>query len=306
MQQASYLFLNVLMPIFLQVFAGFLLQKRFPTEIGSLSKVQFYVFIPAIAFTSLYTTTLGGSLLLAIIASCVLVALVLFGISWLVVRGARLDMEKRHALYNAVTIYNSGNYCIPLIQLLYNTPFSYSVQIVIVLVQSVLTNTFGIYNTDAKGLNLAKLLRVVLYMPTTLAMLAAVACRLLDVTVWQPMMVSLNVLASGLVPLALVTLGAQLATSKIGQFPLDVWVSGFLRLLIGPLVAWVIVRLLGIEGVAAQVIIICSGAPSAVNTVVLALEFKGDAEFASKTVLLSTLLSAVSMPLVIGMALRYA
>ncbi len=108
MQQASYLFLNVLMPIFLQVFAGFLLQKRFPTEIGSLSKVQFYVFIPAIAFTSLYTTTLGGSLLLAIIASCVLVALILFGISWLVVRGARLNMDKRHALYNAVTIYNSA------------------------------------------------------------------------------------------------------------------------------------------------------------------------------------------------------
>ncbi len=306
MQQASYLFLNVLMPIFLQVGAGFLLQKRFPTEIGSLSKVQFYVFIPAIAFTSLYTTKLGGGLLLAIVASCFLVAVALFGISWLTVRSARLDMNKRHALYNSVTIYNSGNYCIPLIQLLYNTPFSYSVQIVIVLVQSVLTNTFGVYNTDAKGLNLVKLLRVVLYMPTTLAMFAAVACRLLDLSVWKPLMVSLDVLASGLVPLALVTLGAQLATSRIGQFPLDVWVSSFLRLLGGPLVAWGIVNLLDIQGVAAQVIIICSGAPSAVNTVVLALEFNGDPDFASKTVLHSTLLSALSMPLVIGMALRFA
>lgn len=306
MQQASYLLINVLLPIFLQVGAGFLLQKRFPTEIGSLSKVQFYVFIPAIAFTSLYTTQLGGSLLVGIVLSCVGVALTLFILSWLTVRAVRLNMDKRHALYNAVTIYNSGNYCIPLIQLLYNTPFSYSVQIVIVLVQSVLTNTFGVYNTDAKGLNMAKLFRVVLCMPTTLAMLAAVACRLLDISVWKPVMVSLNVMATGLVPLALVTLGAQLATSKLGRFPLDVWVASFLRLAGGPLVAWGLVSLLDIHGVAAQVIIICSGAPSAVNTVVLALEFDGDPDFASKTVLLSTLLSAISVPLVISFALRLA
>ncbi|MDR3412914.1 MAG: AEC family transporter [Formivibrio sp.] len=306
MQQLSYLFINVLLPIFLQVGAGFWLQKRFSPDISSFSKVQFYAFIPAIAFTSLYSTQLGGAMLLAIVLCNLCIFAVLYGVAWVAVRAGRLDMSKRNAFYNSVCIYNSGNYCIPLIQLLYNTPFSYSVQIVIVLIQSAMTNTFGIYNTGAKGQKIGQLLKVVLLMPTTLAMLAAVGLRVTGLPVWKPVMVSLQVMTQGLVPLALITLGAQLAMAKISKFSFDVYCSSLLRLLIGPLVAWGLVTLWGIHGVAAQVIIICSAAPSAVNTVLLALEFKGDPEFASQTVLVSTLLSALTVPLVISFALLFA
>ena len=57
--------------------------------------------------------------------------------------------------------------------------------------------------------------------------------------------------------------------------------------------------------VAAQVVVICSAAPTAVNTVLLALEFGGDADFASQTVLNSTLFSALTMPLVIAAVLHW-
>ena len=63
MQQLGFLLFSVLLPIFLQIGAGYALQKRFPLNTATLSKVQFYIFIPAITFTSLYATRLDTQLL---------------------------------------------------------------------------------------------------------------------------------------------------------------------------------------------------------------------------------------------------
>ena len=140
-------------------------------------------------------------------------------------------------------------------------------------------------------------------MPMTLAMLAAVVLRLLEWQVWPPIWNTLDVVAKGMVPLALVTLGAQLANTRLRLMALDIYLASLVRLVAAPLLALLLVKLFGITGVAAQVVVICSAAPTAVNTVLLALEFGGDAEFASRSVLCSTLLSALTMPLVIAAAL---
>lgn len=42
MQQLGFLLFSVLLPIFLQIGAGYALQKRFPLNTATLSKVQFY------------------------------------------------------------------------------------------------------------------------------------------------------------------------------------------------------------------------------------------------------------------------
>jgi len=303
MHQFNFLLLNVLTPIFLQVGAGVLIQKRFPLDIGSLGKVQFYVFIPALVFGSIYRTPLGSAQLLSILECNLAVFTVLLVCGWIVARLLRLHAAQKPGFYNAICLYNSGNYCIPLIQLLYNTPFSYSIQIVVLLLQSTLTNTFGVLNTGPKGQRISEMLIGLLRMPATLAMLIALLFRASGWVVWTPVEESLNALSQGLVPLALVTLGAQLASAKVPRPAPLVYLSSLMRLFGGPLLAWGMVSLLGIHGVAGQVIVICAGAPSAVNTVLLAIEFKGNAEFASQTVMLSTLLSAITMPLVISLAL---
>jgi malate permease and related proteins len=303
MHQVNFLLFHVLTPIFLQVGAGFLIQKRFPLDISSLSKIQFYIFIPALIFGSIYRTPLAGSEVLTILECNLAVFLALLFVGWLVARLAHMERARRQALYNSVCLYNSGNYCIPLIQLLYNTPLSYSIQIIVLLLQSTITNTFGIINSGSGHKRLGATMLQLLSMPATPAMLLALVFRELHWTIWQPLELSLDALSQGLVPLALVTLGAQLAASKMPRPSPIIFLSSMIRLLGGPLLAWGMISLLGIGGVAGQVIVICSGAPSAVNSVLLALELGGDAQFASQTVLFSTALSAITMPLVISMAL---
>jgi predicted permease len=102
--------------------------------------------------------------------------------------------------------------------------------------------------------------------------------------------VPLHYIAAGLVPFALVTLGAQLSQTKheAGHRARLGWALG-LRLAAGPLLALLLVRLFGFHGTEAAVMILSSSFPTAVNTALLAHEFRADAGFAAAAVFYSTI-----------------
>jgi malate permease and related proteins len=184
---------------------------------------------------------------------------------------------------------------------MYHTAFAFSVQIVVMLIQQLLTNTIGVMNASSSDRSWKAALWENFRMPMTYAVLIAVACRWLNLDVPKPLWTSLELMSQGLVPTALVTLGAQLASTRLYVRNFKVLVSNGMRLLVGPLLAAMVCWVWGITGVMAQVVVICAAAPSAVNTVLLAIEYKSDPDFASQTVFLSTLLSALTMPVVIAL-----
>ena len=76
MQTVSFLFFNIILPIFIPIGAGYLLQRKFPLNVATLTKIQFYIFIPALLFTTIYKTELNSALLQdLILANLVLFAL---------------------------------------------------------------------------------------------------------------------------------------------------------------------------------------------------------------------------------------
>ena len=72
---------------------------------------------------------------------------------------------------------------------------------------------------------------------------------------------------------------------------IDVGISGMLRLVAGPLLAWGVVTLMGIDGLLAAALIVSSSVPTSLSSVLLAVEFDNEKEFASQSVFVSTLLS---------------
>lgn len=300
MQTVTFLFFNIIVPIFIPIIAGYLVQKHFPLNVATLTKIQFYIFIPALLFTTIYTTNLQGSTLWWLIVANLLIFALLWG-GALILNRLCIRKETQKSFLNAVCFYNSGNYCIPLVQLLYHTPFSFSVQIIVMIVQQLLTNTVGVINASSANQSWKAAVLENLRMPMTYAVLLAVLCRWLNVPVPHPISVSLDLMAQGLVPTALVTLGSQLVGIRFYIRNLSVILGIVTRLLISPAIAAAVCWGLGISGVAAQVVVICAAAPSAVNTVLLAIEYRSDPDFASQTVFISTLLSALSMPLVIAL-----
>lgn len=301
MQTVSFLFFNIIIPIFIPIIAGYLLQRKFPLNVSTLTKVQFYIFIPALLFTTIYETELKSSLLTSLILANLLIFVALWVACLVCAKYLKLDATKKSAFLNSVCFYNSGNYCIPLVQLMYHTAFAFSVQIVVMLVQQILTNTIGVMNASSTGKSWKSAILENFKMPMTYAVLIAILMRWIGYEVPKPLWSSLSIMSQGLVPTALITLGAQLASTKLYLKSFKVLASNAMRLLGGPLIAALVCLGFGIHGVTAQVVVICAAAPSAVNSVLLAIEYKSDPEFASQTVFLSTLLSALTMPVVIAL-----
>jgi len=119
---------------------------------------------------------------------------------------------------------------------------------------------------------------------------------------WKP----ITLICGAYVPVALMTLGAQIACVRLLRAPVDLVLSLALRLVAGPLVGFALVKALGLEGLLAQVLIIGVSGPSAVASVVVAIEFKNRRpDFASSAVFLSTLGAGVTVPTVIFLVLTY-
>ena len=108
----------------------------------------------------------------------------------------------------------------------------------------------------------------------------------------------------GLVAVALITLGVQLSkTHARAALPRLGWALA-LRLLVGPLVGWALVPLFGFTGETAKIMILSTSFPTAVNTALIAHEFKGDTEYATGAVFWSTMFSMVTVTALIVLLKR--
>ncbi len=80
---------------------------------------------------------------------------------------------------------------------------------------------------------------------------------------------------------------------------ISVYVSVFIRLIGGPIVALMIITVFRLEGVMAQALFIASAMPTSVNSAVIAEEYKSHPDFAAQTVLFSTVASMLTVTVII-------
>lgn len=290
---------NNIVPVFILIFLGYLMGRIFKLDILSFSKINLYVYVPALVFVKLYETTIETQHLQALAFGVIyLAALALLATLFSKLR--RHSKTMANAFQNSVMFYNSGNFGLPLVTLVFrDSPyFAYavSIQIMIILVQNLSTNTIGFINAGRGSMSVRKSVKAVFMMPAVYAIAAALLLKCIpfdftDTFIW-PAAVYLK---DGLVSIALLTLGIQLSKSAIQWKNAEVYVAAFMRLLGGPALALLVIWLLGIHGDMARVLLISSAVPTAVNTALIAVELDNEKVFSSQAVMTSTLLSAVTL-----------
>lgn len=290
---------NNIAPIFVIIFIGFLMGKKFLIDIKSLTKIVLYVFVPSLVLVKVYETPLDAGLLSAIVFAVVLMVC-MAGITILLSYLRGYDSSLSSAVRNSILFYNSGNVGLPLIMLVFQdhplSTYAVSIQIMILMVQNLTTNTYGLYNANRGRMTIFESAQAVLRMPAVYAVASAFLLKLVpyDMTgifIWR----GLSFIANGLVPAALLTLGIQLSKTKLDFRHADAYIATGLRLIGGPLLALGLIYLFRFEGVMAQVLFISSGVPTAVNTALIALEFDNEPDLSSQVVLTTTLLSAFTL-----------
>lgn len=310
--------LNSIIPIFILISLGYIIDIKFKPDMSTLTKMNFYLFVPAFSFVNIYTTDISIDLIRVIALTVALLGInFVFGAG--IAKLLRLPKKTGKAFENSVMFNNSGNIGISLMTLVFsNPPFTtiniesgatpylevaLSVQVMTLLVQNLTTNTLGFINSGGEGMTLKAGIMRVIKMPTLYAIICAVLFKLLplDFTL-TPMWSALDYLKSGMISIALITLGVQFAKTRI-KFKLKTpYIAAFCRLIGGPATAFVLIKLFGFDGVTAQAVFIASATPTAVNTALLAVECEGDADFAVQTVTISTLFSAVTMTTAVYLA----
>lgn len=295
-----HILLNNVVPLSLMIAAGVLLQILFKLDIRTLSKLNFYLFSPCIMFLMLYESMITLSIMLQVLLFFSVFFLASYGLMEIIMRIRRYHAGMRSAMRNSVLFYNSANYAIPLNQLVFvNDPFTLSIQIIIMMMQSLLPNTYGIYSVNSHRMKLKDTLKVIACMPTIYVIPLALIMRWLDVPIPQPIYITINYVASAFIATALLTLGVQLGGMKWKLQLSDVALSNVMRLCVGPVLGFLIVWAFGIEGDMAKALVLSCAVPTSLSSVLLAVEFDNEPEFASQAVFSSTLFSIFTVTIVI-------
>lgn len=289
-------------PLCLMIAGGMTLQRLFHLDIKTMTKLLFYLFSPALVFTDIYETQFRQTVLVqvALFYAVFLPALILIASVVVRLRGYRGGMAG--AMRNSVIFYNSANYGIPLNQLVFHSnPLALSIQIVIMLFQNILPNTYGVYSVNAHKMAVPDIFRAIFRLPSIYMIPLATSLRLLHATVPGPIMIPLHDLVNGFTAFALTTLGMQLGNMKWSLKFGDVLLSNSLRLIVSPVLAFACVWLFHIHGIVAAALILSSAVPTSLNSMLLAVEFDNEPDLASQAVFSSTVFSIVTVTMVISL-----
>lgn len=289
--------LSAIIPVGLIILIGYLTGRTLKPDVQSLSQISVYILAPALVADGLYQTTLSGQNVIMLLLGFGLLSALLYVIVWLIAKLFKLSPLTQKSLMATTILPNNGNMGLSI------TSFALGAAgleraIIYMIGSSILL--FGVAPALLKGNSFLDGLRVVLRLPLIWAMLWGVSLRVFAIQLPFDLEGAIAELGRAAIPVALIILGIQLAYTHfaIGKYELF---AASLRLLIAPLVAWALGTAIGLKGLDAQIFILQSAMPTAVNTVVLVTEFGGDAQTVARTIVVTTLGSFLTVPLILWM-----
>ena len=295
------IFINVIVPILVLIGIGAALQRKFAFNLRGISNLLTYCLMPAAVFINLYETEIDIQVLLEIIGYLIVFSLALIIVTALISKLLKLDKGESAIFKNSISLINSGNYGIPVSQLLFQTnPLGISIQIIVMVFQNILTYTYGLYNLISATKSGLEIIKSLLKMPIIHAMIIGSLLNWLQAPIPNFLWLPISHLADAFLAIALILLGAQLAQIQLKTIiNRTILVSSVGRLIIGPAVSLLLIFLFGLDGVVAQSLFIASSFPTSRNSSTLALEYDVYPDLAAQTVLFSTVLSAITVTFVV-------
>lgn len=291
-------FFQNILPIFLVASIGYGLRKRLGLDKKTLSSLSFYAFSPALVFATLVNSTLSGGELLQLGVFAIIVTLMMAVVAFMAGKLMRLPRIDIVALILVVMIVNSGNYGLTLNQLRFGEEGLARASIYYGI-STILVFTLGVFIASMGQAGWQDSLKRLVRLPAPYAVILALIVYSLSIPIPSPLMRSIEIAAAGAIPVMLVVLGMQIADLKsVTRVRLAIPAS-LIRLLAGPVVAVIVASLVGLQGLNRATSIIEASMPTAVITTILATEFDVRPGLVTSTVVLSTLLSAITLPLVI-------
>jgi predicted permease len=279
-------------PVFLIVLLGWWLAGRSRMDLPTLANLALMVTSPALMFSVLagaevdfesWGVLVGGTLWIAM-GTAALAALYL----WFA------GSSQRGLLLPAI-FWNAGNLPLPLARLAWGDAGLEAAAVIFVTV-AILNSTVGLWIAKGEG-GLSEIAR----MPLAYGSIGGLALAISGQTLPRVIMEPIEMLGAMAIPLLLLSLGMHLRTLAVRDVRHTVVIVA-IRVAGGAICAALFISLFGVSGVERKVLLLASIMPAAVINVIIAQRYSRDPSLVASAVVLGTLVSLVTVPLVLYFA----
>jgi predicted permease len=292
------LFVQIILPVFLIILAGYILEKRTDLPLGPLSDVSLYLFSPCLVFSALVAREISFAMASDLFLFMILYTAVLLAMAYLTGRLLKMEGDARGALCLGTAMMNVGNFGLPLAYFAFGDR-GLEASILIFVMFNLSLGTVAIMIAQGSKAPLGRVLLNTCKIPIFHAVLLAFCLKYLGWEIPEFLLRAITLLGQAAIPLMLVLLGMQLARTRLQGNTGFISVSVLLRLLLAPLVAWGITTLLGIKGLTRDVVILQTSTPSAVLPLLYCLRFNTRPDLLAGAIFATTMLSALSLTVIL-------
>lgn len=297
--------------IFILLIPGFVLRK-----IGKVSEEQtkgISSIITHITYPCLMISVMQREYSTSVLNNCKNAALIYVGIvvlaflmSWVIGRIVKLPKSQSGILTFMLIFGNTGFLGLPVLNGLFG-PEAVFYGAICDATCDVFMFTLGVALIRASAgadrgqkLNVRETL-IGIFNPCVVGMMIGMTLYVLRIMLPPILAEPVSMLGGTTTPLALYAVGSQLAAIPFRELfgNKASYLSSFLKLLVIPLLALALVKLvIGTDSLLAIVIVMEAAMPSAMLTVIFSQQYGGDTNFATKGVLVSTLLCILTIPII--------
>ena len=149
-------------------------------------------------------------------------------------------------------------------------------------------------------------IKIILKSPSTYAVIIAVIFLYFDLEMPKLVLNTVMLLGYTMIVLILMSLGISLTQMKIFSFKTSL-ISSIGRVIVGPIIGFILIKIFNLSGYAAGVLLIQSSMPSAILTYLIASMYspKKIVDSISSMIVTSTLMSLITIPVIVFIALKY-
>ena len=149
-------------------------------------------------------------------------------------------------------------------------------------------------------------IKIILKSPPTYAVIIAVFFLYFDLEMPKVVINTVMLLGYAMIVLILMSLGVSLTQLKVFSLKNSI-ISSIGRVIIGPIIGFIIIKIFNLSGFAAGVLLIQSAMPSAILTYLVAEMYspKKVVDSISSMIVVSTLMSLITVPIIVFISLKY-
>ena len=298
MNELIRIFLNILLPIFLIAGTGYLLSRFLKIDPRPLSQIAFNLFSPFLVFNLLTEGDFGGLDILRIMTFAFVLIILIGGITWVVGKLLRVKRRVFIGMMLATMFMNAGNYGLPVVLFAFGET-GLSAASAFFVTNAILVYTLGVVIASSNSAKLSSAFGNLLKVPTIYALLLALVFIYTGWEIPLPIARSAKLLGDASIPSLLVLLGMQLHYSTGSKELMPMGIVSIIRLVVSPVLAFLLIPFFGITGVARPSLIVESAMPSAILSTLIAMEYDVEPSFVTAVVFLTTIISPITLTLLL-------